>query len=105
MVSARVDALTRDLSRVEETVVGIDGKLDRLADSMSTLARLEERHQGVVAQLLDGNKRMDGLSVRLGAIESVLPGLVETRRWVVAGVVGVFCLVGIALIRLVLTSG
>lgn len=102
VVSTRVDALTKDLSRVEGTVVGIDKKLDDLGQSMLLLARLEERHQSVTAQLLTGAQSMAAFETRLASVETKMPGLNEMRAWVIGGVLAGIGMIGTAVIKLVM---
>lgn len=105
----------RDLH--EQRFNRIEGKLDDIGQSLVILARIDERHIGIgenLVKVLDTQLQQgarlvtlerlvpDKLTQRLNAIESAMPGLKETRSWVVAGVLGGVSLMGVALASLVL---
>lgn len=101
VVSARVDSLTKDVQRVEGTVVSIDKKVDDIGQSMLMLARLEERHTSVTEQLALGSKVMSNMEVRLALVEQKMPGLTEMRSWVIGGVLSGAGMIGLGILKLV----
>jgi hypothetical protein len=102
VVSARVDSLTRDVSRVEGTVDGMDKKLDTLGEAMLLLTRLEERHASVQLRLMEGSKTMAIFGDRLSSIENKMPGLSEMRLWVISGILAGVGMIGAGVIKLVI---
>lgn len=101
VVSSRVDALTKDLFRVEKTVDGMDAKIDGLGLSLLLLARLEERQQGVTTALASNAATMILIETRMAAIELKLPGLVEMRTWVISGLLAGVAMIGLAIVKLI----
>lgn len=111
------DTIDRRRDLHEQRFNRIEGKLDDIGQSLVILARIDERHIGISENLvkvldtqLHQGERLtalercvpSNLSDRLGAIETAMPGLKETRGWVVAGVLGGISLMGVALAMLVL---
>lgn len=96
----------------ELRITAIERALEKIADSMAMLARLEERHTETREALSrafkeTGEARRDTADIRL-AIESLkgqIAPLQESRRWMIAGMLGVVSLVGVAVIGLVLIGG
>ena len=100
VVTSRVDSLTKDLSRVEKTVDGMDAKIDGLGLSLLLLARLEERQQGISAALAINAATMITTDRRIALIENKLPGLVEMRTWVISGLLAGVGMIALALVKL-----
>ena len=95
----------------------IEGKLDDIGQSLLILARIDERHvniadnlvkvidtQGLHASRLAAIERSipNELDKRLGTIEQVMPGLKETRGYVMGGIVAGVGMICIAVVALVL---
>lgn len=87
---------------LEQTVVRIDGKLDGIAETLQSLARIEERQMSTTERLRNGAETMQDHEERLRAIEVRMPGLVESRKWVVMGVLSGVGMIGAALLHMVL---
>lgn len=83
------------LTMIEKTLVSI-------SDSLHQLASLEQKH----AETRDGLGRaftqLDNQNNRLRDVELELPTLKLVRGWIIAGVIGVFGVLGISLFKLVL---
>ena len=86
---------------LEQTVVRMDNKLDGIAETLQSLARIEERQGATNDRLRQGTeimqdheKRIRSLEVqvptdltkRIAEIEVHMPGLIEVRGWVVLGI-------------------
>ena len=104
------DEFDARIERVEEAVVGIN-------ESLKLLSKLEERHQNTadglrrafveikeVQERKADQHQLDDHEARLRTIEADMPLLREIKRWVIAGVLGIIALVGIALVSLVVVS-
>ena len=100
-------------------MVRMESKLDTIGETLSVLVRIEERQAQVHQRLIEGAQRMNDLDARtkaielaqppelekrLLAIETAMPGLKETRRWVVMGILGGLGMMGAALGHLVLVA-
>lgn len=107
--SRRVDRLVQDVGSIKGRVESISGDVervgngvDRLMDSMAVLnkhAVLMEMASGDIAKL---RAEAADLDKRTRVIETVLPQLVETRRWTVHAMLGVIATVAVALLALVI---
>ncbi len=109
---------TIDLRDVyEQRFQSIDSKLDDIGNALVTLAHIDERQIAISENLVKviDTQQSHGdrlatlekaipneLDKRLGAIETVMPGLKETRGWVVAGVLAGVAVLGTALAATVL---
>ena len=95
----------------EQRFQNIDNKLDDIGNALVTLARIDERQisisenlvkvintQTVHSDRLAAVERSipNELDKRLGVIETVMPGLKETRGWVVTGVLAGVAMIGTA---------
>lgn len=103
-----IAAVARIEERTNHVVTRLDGfdeRLNRVVTAIEGVARIEERQAGVRA-LLDEHmadeetdlKRtrqlLDAGDARLTKIEQKLPALIETRKWIVSGVIGILAMVG-----------
>jgi hypothetical protein len=102
-----------------ETVDRVDAKLDGIAATLSSLARIEERQLhsnekavSMVSLTNDHENRLrmlernmpDNLESRINRVESIMPGLQESRKWIVSGIVAIIGIVGLSLLKLVMIS-
>lgn len=94
--SAHPDALTDyRLTMIEKTLAVI-------SDNLRQLASLEQKHvetRESIARAFDKLEKHDG---RIRDVEMEMPTLKLTRGWIIAGVVGVFGIMGIQLFKIVL---
>lgn len=100
-VTARVDVLAENIRRVDQTLIGVDSKVDGIGTALVVLARLEERHASTQDRLVELAKTTDGNATRLANIEKVMPGLVEMRGWVVLGILAGLGMMGVGLFKLI----
>lgn len=122
MSDADPQVLHHRLTAVEKAVEKIGEAVETIAKNTSQLALLEQRHAETrdglerafteIARVEEKREEADGrilaiekavpenLGKRLGAIEVAMPGLKEARGWLVAGVLAVFAVVGLATIKL-----
>jgi hypothetical protein len=91
------------IARIEERTAmmverfdSVDERISKLVDAMSHLPVLSER-QTTMREDLDKQvaDRVDK-ERRLQVIEGALPSLLEVRKWIVLGVMGIMALVGTA---------
>ena len=119
MTENRIGALENRMDNLGETVNRVDSKLDGIAATLSSLARIEERQMNTnekiavaANQSADHESRIRRLEEsmpkdaddRLIDIEKVMPGLIESRKWVVLGILTGLGMMGAALVKLVLIA-
>lgn len=89
------DSLTQyRLSMIEKT-------LEAIRDNLTQLAQLEQKHietREALGRAFDELDKHDG---RIRSIEGEMPTLKLTRGWVISGVLGVFALLAVAIVKLV----
>lgn len=77
----------------------IDERLSKIVDVMESITRIEERQVGIKDTLNDHLKEEAATAVlsdsRLKYIENKLPALIETRKWIIMGVIGIVSMVGL----------
>lgn len=93
----------------------IEGKLDDIGESLVILARIDERHINIAESLVKvvdtQNAHANRLAAiehsipnrldeRLGAIETSMPGLKETRGWVIGGILTGVSMIGLGVMKL-----
>lgn len=103
----------------EQRFQRIDQKLDDIGESLVILARIDERHIAIAENLekvLDTQNAQaarlavlerslpNELDKRLGSIEMAMPGLTETRKWVMSGILAGVGMIGVAVVSLVLVK-
>ena len=91
---ARIAVLERNCDELKEAIF-------QIRDALQSLVRLEEQHMETKAALTRVFVQCEKIETRMVEIEKVIPGLVELRRWVVAGMLGTLSVVGVSLIGLV----
>lgn len=111
----RVETLGETVVEVRGTVARMDGKLDGITQTLTSLVRIEERQVSTNERLTSGAAKMgdqearirklelsvpDGLDKRLSAIETAMPSLIESRKWVVMGVLAGIGMIGAGLVKL-----
>jgi hypothetical protein len=116
---SRVYVLEKRMDDLGETVDRVDAKLDGIAATLSSLARIEERQLhsnekavSMVSLTNDHENRLrmlernmpDNLESRINRVESIMPGLQESRKWIVSGIVAIIGIVGLSLLKLVMIS-
>lgn len=101
----RVQRLEEGVDRLTETV-GLQGqrfdtKLDSIGQSISLLVRIDERQVAIAERLQLGAATMQKHEERIAVMEAAMPGLKETRGWVIAGILAGISMIGIAVLKLV----
>lgn len=91
------------LQAVERRQEQADQWIRQVTESFQLLGRLEAHHAETRSALVSGTQRMDGQEARLRAVESALPLMRLTSRWVMAGVAGIVALVLMAVGQLVVS--
>ena len=111
MSDPEVQIIHHRLSVVEKAVERISEGVQKIAEYTGKLAVLEERH----AETRDGLERAftaiekvgrehENTEARLQNIEVVMPGLKETRKWVVGGILAIVGMVGLAMVAIVVNT-
>lgn len=110
----RINVLER---RVDDFSISINGKLDAISNALITLVRIEERQVGhdtklteIKAAVVDQETRLrkieialpDNLEKRVIDIEKELPPLLESRKWVVTGLLAGVSMIGVSMMHIVL---
>ena len=101
---ARLSAIECEQAEFRQAVREIRDLSQRQADSLESLVRLEERHGESREALSRAFATLKDHDTRMGAIEREMPGLLETRRWVVSGIIGLVAIIGIAVAGLVVNK-
>lgn len=119
MAEDRIELLERRVGDLGGTVYRMDGKLDNITEALSSLVRIEERQVSTNEKLSNGALKMndhenrlrslemnvpDNLDKRLVAIETKMPGLIESRKWVVMGVLAGIGMIGAGLLKLLFVN-
>ena len=109
MSEERLVLIERRVSDLSGTFERFDKKLDTLGDSLQTLVRIEERQITMSEKLGHGTQTMmnldsrirvieqslpENLDKRLSVIEIKLPPLIESRKWMILGILGTLGLIG-----------
>jgi t-SNARE complex subunit (syntaxin) len=97
VLGVMVENVQKDVGRVETSV-------NALHDKMSILGRLEERQNQNTESIVRAFQEITNLDVRVVALEEPMPGLKETRKWVVSGVIGIVTVVCAAVLYLVVNG-
>lgn len=74
----RLAVLERDMNQMQGALVSI-------SDSLSRLVALEERHAETRESVGRAFKQVGEIDDRLGEIEKIMPGLIESRSWLLVG--------------------
>ena len=97
----RIEALERDNLQIKEAIQSIKESNADIAKSLTSLVVLETKHQETREAL---NRCFEEIKEVRGDVECVkiiVPQLVESRGWVVKGMVGICAIFGIAVASLV----
>lgn len=110
--SQSIELIAHKVSRLATDMSDLASAQRRMSESITALVRIEERQTTTTIRIDDIAKTAaekeirlrvlekeipDHLNARLSAIETKMPGLVESRLWLIAGGLGVLALVGKAL--------
>ena len=96
---------------VRRYISKMDDALEKIADALVKIARLEERHQETresLGRMGDRMAKSDDIqaahTVQLATISEQLKPLSEARTWIISGVLAVVGLVGVAVVGLVVVK-
>ncbi len=117
MSNDRLVILEQRMDHLGGTVMRVDDKLDSIASTLQSLVRIEERQIATNEKLSEGTKVMqdhdtrlrklevevpENLDKRLVGIETKIPSLVESRKWVVMGILAGIGMIGVAVVHMVM---
>jgi ElaB/YqjD/DUF883 family membrane-anchored ribosome-binding protein len=102
--SPAIDMLVHKVSRLSTDMTSVMTNMTQLTAGMTALIRIEERQQQIVERLSDGTEKMKQLDDRVRDVELAMPQLVETRKWVIGGVLAGVGMIGAALLKLVMIT-
>lgn len=117
MSEQRIHALEQQVNHFGASATRIERKLDSIDETLKSLVRIEERQIATNARLVNVEEfqkeqadRLQAIEValpenldkRLVTIETKMPGLLESRRWIVGGVLASVGMLGVALAHTVL---
>ncbi len=88
------DALTQYRINMLETT------LEAVKENLIKLAQLEQKHIETKESLTRAFDSMNDLNKRLQTVESEMPTLKLVRGWVIAAVLGIVSLLGVAIFKL-----
>lgn len=100
MAAAKAKAVSNEvldlkLAAVDGRLEKIDATLTKVSESLVELVRLEERFVALSNQQTGDRVNIADHGRRIEAIEKVLPPLMEARKWVIMGVLGIVSMVGL----------
>jgi predicted nucleic acid-binding Zn-ribbon protein len=101
MVS-RLSEATGEVKVIHHKVDEVRSGMDKLADAISIVVKLDIKHQAVETQITAHQILLNKLDDRVDTLEKDHPKLMETRDWVVKAIVGTVGLVLMALAGLVI---
>lgn len=116
MTENRIGVLEQRMDNLGETVNRVDSKLDGIANTLSSLARIEERQMNTNEKIaLAANQNADhelrirkleelmpnNADTRIATIELAMPGLIESRKWVIMGILAGLGMMGAGILKLV----
>jgi len=90
VLGIRVTSLERVVKEVADSVKSID-------QSLKTLARLEVKHEETRSSVIRAFQEINDHETRLRDIEAEMPTVKLVRNWIIAGVVGMLGLAGLAI--------
>lgn len=113
----RLRKVEQEQSEMREVILSLRESQQAISNSLERLVRLEERHvetREALARAFAATEKQgealhniklqvpNNLEPRLRELENNMPGLLELRRWVIAGVMSVVGLIGCGIIGLVI---
>ena len=116
----RLRRVEQEQGEMREVIFSLKESQQAISNSLERLVRLEERHVETREAITHAFSAIEKISIslhemrmqvpmnldpRLREIEANMPGLVEMRRWVTAGVISVVGLIGAAIIGGVIRVG
>lgn len=117
---ARLRRVEQEQGEMREVIFSLKDSQQAISNSLERLVRLEERHvetREAIARAFSAIEKIatgmhelrmqvpTNLDPRLREIEENMPGLIEMRRWMTAGVISVVGLIGAAIIGGIIRVG
>lgn len=104
ITSAEARILAIDINHVRTDLARMTTSIESISASLQTLAKLEQGHANILDRLSTNSRDTHAHELRIREIELQMPGLLEMRKWVVAGVVSGIGMMALAMVKLVLIS-
>lgn len=92
------------VSMLEAAINEIRDSTKSIAESISAIKVLEERHAESSRAIERAFLELKDIELRVRVVEVELPGLKEIRQWVMAGVLSTVAIIGVAVIALVINK-
>src|SRR5574340_1462751 len=96
------DVLFSRVSNLEDVVDEVKNAVKSIDNSLRILAALEVKHEETRNGLNRAFTEIGDHETRMRTMENEMPTLKLTRGWVIAGVVGIMCILGVAILHLIL---
>lgn len=97
-----VAVLSQILTQVKGDVAEVRADVKQMGEAIAKLISVEQRQTDQNERIAAAFDAIKAASDRLTKIEQEMPGLRETRKWVVQGILGVCGILGLAIVGLVL---
>lgn len=100
-MEVEVALLKRDNRQLQEAVESIKESHVEISKSLSALVMIEgslSEMKGTFTRIFD---KCESFDTRLKVVEVSLPSLIETRTWIINGILAVVGIVGIAMVYMV----
>jgi len=78
----------------------IESTLKTVSENLVTLAQLEQKHLETKESLARAFNSMSDLNSRMREVEAELPTLKLIRGWVIAGVISIVSMLGVAIFKM-----
>ena len=102
--SSRISMLERDTSELKDAIQSIRASNERIAESLTSLVVLETKHQETRDALNRCFGEIKEVRGDVECIKIIVPQLVESRGWVIKGMIGICTIFGIAVASLVVVK-
>lgn len=101
-IESRLSVLEFERERLNAERTEFREAINKIAEALTLLARLEESHKANGEAIARAFVECEKVKERVSNIEIKMPGLLETRSWIITGMVGIVGVVGIAILTIVL---
>lgn len=96
-LSAQMRYIQQDVERQAKMLLEI-------STSLRALTAVEIHQEQILSSMVKGEGRMEALDKRLDTVEREMPSLLETRKWVVGGVLAAVGMMAAAIFQLTILA-